>query len=97
MIAWVTVHKKKLINEDFGVYLDLIVKHSTDDRKYVYKAVNWALRQIGKRNITMAHKALETCQQILNLNPQSKAAKWIAADAKRELESKLAENKIKAG
>jgi 3-methyladenine DNA glycosylase AlkD len=95
LIAWVAVHKKKLRNEDFDIYLELIIKHADDERKYVYKAVNWALRQIGKRNITMAHKSLEICQQILNQYPQSKSARWIVIDTKRELVSKLAEYKIK--
>jgi hypothetical protein len=57
------------------------------------KAVNWALRQIGKRNIALNEKALEVSKEIHKID--SKSAKWIASDALRELESEAVQRRIK--
>jgi 3-methyladenine DNA glycosylase AlkD len=62
-----------------------MIKESTDNRIYVKKAVNWALRQIGKRNLNLNKKAIELAEEILKID--SKSAKWIAKDAIRELKS----------
>jgi len=59
------------------------VRGSTDERNFVKKAVNWALRQIGKRNATLNTAAAATAREIAELD--SRAARWLAADALREL------------
>ena len=58
------------------------------------KAVNWALRQIGKRNQSLNKKAIKVAKQIYKFN--NKASRWIAADAIRELESKAVRERLKS-
>jgi 3-methyladenine DNA glycosylase AlkD len=72
-------------NEVFEQFLHLLMRHAHDDRVYVKKAVNWALRQIGKRNVDLQKEAIKTAKIILNQN--SKSAQWIAKNALRELQS----------
>ncbi|MBX3043588.1 MAG: DNA alkylation repair protein [Candidatus Kapabacteria bacterium] len=88
LIAWIAVHHKKLPDSFFNQYIDIIITHSTDERHYIKKAVNWALRQIGKRNRNLALKSLDICDLLNEKYSKSKAAKWIASDARRELKSK---------
>lgn len=83
LMAVLAVHDKKREDKDFEQFLNEIYLGSNDDRVYVKKAVNWALRQIGKRNLTLNKKAIETAENIQKLN--YKSAKWIANDAIREL------------
>lgn len=90
LIAWVAVHHKKLPDIFFNQYFEMIIKNSNDERHYIKKAVNWALRQIGKRNYNLALKSLEVCDIIRVEYPESKSAKWIASDAERELRTKYA-------
>ena len=82
VLAW---HDKVSADEKFIEFLPLIKKYSTDERNFVKKAVNWALRQIGKRNLNLNKKAIVVACEIQEID--SKAAKWIAVDAIRELES----------
>jgi 3-methyladenine DNA glycosylase AlkD len=65
-------------------FFPIIIREAEDERIYVKKAVNWALRNIGKRNIDLNKKAIETAKKIIKID--SKAAQWIAKDALRELE-----------
>lgn len=74
---------KKAENEVYRAFLPIIKRESTDERLYVKKAVNWALRSIGKRNIDLNKAAVELAEEIVQLD--NKAAKWIAKDALREL------------
>jgi len=74
---------KKASNEIFEQFLPIIKHEANDDRLYVKKAINWALRNIGKRNIDLHKKAIETANEILKFD--SKSAKWIANDALRQL------------
>ena len=74
---------KKADNEIYKSFLPIILEASVDERNFVKKAVNWALRSIGKRNIDLNKSALSTANEILLLD--NKAAKWIAKDAIREL------------
>jgi 3-methyladenine DNA glycosylase AlkD len=67
----------------FERFLPAIRREATDDRTFVKKAVNWALRQIGKRNRRLNKRAIGTAERIATLD--SRAARWIAADALREL------------
>ncbi len=83
MMAVLAVHDKKMTDDLFIKYFSLIKKASTDERNFVRKAVNWALRQIGKRNKKLNAKAIIIAKEILKID--SKAARWIANDAIREL------------
>jgi len=93
IIAGLAVHDKKANDLKFESFFLLIKKESTDDRNYVKKAVNWALRNIGKRNINLNKKAIETAKEIQNID--SKSAKWIANDAIRELTSEKIQKRLK--
>ena len=79
------VHHKNVEDELFYHFFDIIEQEARDDRNFVRKAVNWALRQIGKRNEHFRIKAIEVCERLLLQN--SKSARWIATDAFRELNS----------
>lgn len=85
MIATLAVHDKTSDNAVFLKYLSIIREYSNDQRNFVKKAVNWALRQIGKRNLKLNTAAIKTAKEIQKLN--SSSAKWIAADALRELQN----------
>jgi 3-methyladenine DNA glycosylase AlkD len=63
-----------------------------DERNYVKKAVNWALRNIGKRNIKLNKKTIQLAEEILTI--KSRSAKWIAHDALRELRSEKVQQKL---
>lgn len=76
---------KKSDNEVFEQFFEIIKREANDDRIYVKKAVNWALRNIGKRNIDLNKRAIEVANEILKFN--TKSANWIAKDAIRQLES----------
>ena len=86
LMACLAVHDKAASDARFERFLPIIKRESTDERNFVKKAVNWALRQIGKRNQKLRRKAIKTANKIQRLD--SKAARWIASDALRELESK---------
>jgi 3-methyladenine DNA glycosylase AlkD len=85
MIATLTVQDKKSPDKVWRQYFPIIVKGSTDERNYVKKAVNWALRQIGKRNLALNREAIKVAERIAKID--SKVARWIASDALRELRS----------
>jgi 3-methyladenine DNA glycosylase AlkD len=85
LMAYLAVHDKKAPDEKIAAFLPLIEKHSDDDRNFVKKAVNWALRQIGKRSRALNKLAIETAERIKNQGTHS--ARWIASDALRELKS----------
>jgi len=79
------VSDKKADDERFERLLPLIKREASDDRNLVKKAVNWALRQIGKRNINLNRTAIETAKKIQEMD--SRSARWIAHDTIRELTS----------
>jgi 3-methyladenine DNA glycosylase AlkD len=79
-LAW---HDKNAADEQFIQLLLVIKRGATDERNFVKKAVNWALRTIGKRNARLNQAAIQVAREIQQLD--SKAARWIAADALREL------------
>jgi len=83
LMAVLSVHDKKTSDKEFEKFFKVIKREAKDERNYVRKAVNWALRQIGKRNALLNEKAIEAAKQIFKL--ESKTAKWIASDALREL------------
>jgi 3-methyladenine DNA glycosylase AlkD len=93
LIACLAWHDKKASDEKFIKLLPIIVREATDERNFVKKAVNWALRNIGKRNLNLNKAAINTARKIQKLD--SKAARWIAADAIRELESDAVRTRLK--
>ena len=93
LMAVLAVHDKTRADEDFFKFMPVIFNGSTDERIYVKKAVNWALRQIGKRNLILHKKAIEYALSIEKID--SKSAKWIASDALRELQNPKILERIK--
>jgi len=85
LMAWLAVHNKKATDQKFEPFFDRIEAESDDSRNFVKKAVNWALRQMGKRNRNLHSRAMELSRRLQESN--SKTAKWIANDAIRELEN----------
>jgi 3-methyladenine DNA glycosylase AlkD len=88
LLAGLAVHDKKATDIQFLSALRLISKAARDDRNFVKKAVNWALRQIGKRNPALREAAVETAESLIATD--SRAARWIGHDALRELRRKTA-------
>jgi len=93
LIACLAWHDKKAEDERFIAVLPIIKRGATDERNFVRKAVNWALRNIGKRNANLNRAAIETARDILLMD--SRAARWIAADALRELESEAVQRRLR--
>jgi 3-methyladenine DNA glycosylase AlkD len=85
LMAALAVHDKAAKDSTFTPFFPLIVAAATDERNYVKKAVNWALRGLGKRNLALNERAIQTAQQIQKLDDRT--ARWIASDALRELTS----------
>ncbi|PKQ30770.1 MAG: DNA alkylation repair protein [Actinobacteria bacterium HGW-Actinobacteria-2] len=79
------VHDKAAPDERLVEFLPLIERHADDDRNFVKKAVNWALRQIGKRSADCHGPAVAAAERIRAQDTPS--ARWIANDALRELRS----------
>lgn len=92
LMATLAVHAKNTNYDLFVPFFELIIKHATDERNFVKKAVNWALRQMGKRHIYLYEQALATSK--LLLNSTSKSAKWIGADALRELSNEKIQQRV---
>lgn len=93
LMAALAVHDKKSVDEAFVQFLPLIRGASSDERNYVKKAVNWALRQVGKRNHHLNALAIQTAQEIRRID--SRAARWIAADALRELTQEKTQRRLR--
>ncbi len=93
MMARLAVSDKKARDDQFTQFFPCIKEKSLDERNFVKKAVNWALRQIGKRNLDLNAKAVKLGEEI-GLS-DSKSAKWIAADALRELKSEAVLERLK--
>ena len=83
LMAAMAVHDKKAENALFLEFLPVIQREATDGRNFVKKAINWALRQIGKRNLELKTEAIEACRHIMEIN--TPASRWIARDALKEL------------
>ncbi|MFH1795043.1 MAG: DNA alkylation repair protein [Pseudomonadota bacterium] len=83
MMAWSVVHRKKEPDGTFLAYLPIIETYATDPRNFVRKAVNWALRSIGKRSMVLNAAALETARRLAESS--DKTARWNGKDAVREL------------
>jgi len=83
MIAWAAVHRKKEPDETFLALLVVVERHATDPRNFVKKAVNWALRSVGKRSLMLNRAALALAEQLAASS--DKTARWNGKDAIREL------------
>lgn len=88
-LAW---HAKIAPDELFEPFFPLIIAGADDERNYVKKAVNWALRQIGKRRLHLNQRAIATAREIGKLD--SPNARWIASDALKELESEKVRSRL---
>jgi 3-methyladenine DNA glycosylase AlkD len=93
LIACLAWHNKEAPDETFINLIPVIKKETTDDRNFVKKAVNWALRNIGKRNPKLNKIALKAAKEIKNMD--SRSAKWIASDAIRDLTSDATKRRLK--
>jgi 3-methyladenine DNA glycosylase AlkD len=93
LIACLAWHDKKASDEKFIELFPVIIRGAMDERNFVKKAVNWALRNIGKRNLKLNRAAINTAREIQRID--SKAARWIAADAIRELESDAIQSRLR--
>jgi len=95
--AALAVQDKKAPDERFLAILELVRREAGDGRNFVKKAVNWALRNIGKRNLVLHAAAIDTAEMILaaadalaaadRRDPAARSARWVARDALRELRS----------
>ncbi len=92
LIACLAWHDKETPDEKFIKLFPLIKKGATDERNLVKKAVSWALRNIGKRNPSLNKAALKTAEEIGGIN--SKAARWIASDTIRDLNSEATQRRF---
>ena len=92
MMATLAVHDKKASDAQFEAFLPYLIQHACDERNFVKKAVNWALRQIGKRNLRLNTLAIEAAESIRTQD--GRAARWITADALRELTSEKVRTRL---
>ena len=92
LMATLAVHDKESGNQKFMRFLPIIKREATDERNFVKKAVNWALRQIGKRNSALNKIAIQTATEIQKID--SKSARWIASNAIRELTNRAVQKKF---
>ncbi len=92
LIAYLAWHDKEAGDEAFTQYFPLIQREATDPRNFVKKAVNWALRNIGKRNLHLNKAAIEVAKEIREID--DKTARWVANNAIKELESEKVQEKL---
>jgi len=93
LMARLAFKYEKAENEQFDRFFAIIKREATDNRNYVKKAVNWALRQIGKRNLKLNKMAIDAAREIQRID--SRSAKWIASDALRELTSQAVQKRLR--
>jgi len=94
LMAGLAVHDHLATNDEFEELWPLILYGATDERNYVKKAVNWALRGIGKRNARLCKSALHVAKEMMKLD--SRSARWIASDALKELNDPKTKKKMAA-
>jgi len=92
LIACIAWHDKNIPDEKLIELFPLIKRESTDERNFVKKSVNWALRHIGKKNKNLNKAAIKMANEIKEID--SKSARWIASDAIRELESEKVQHRL---
>ncbi len=94
LMCSLAVHDKTVPDTELIAFLPVIEQAADDDRNFVKKAVNWALRQIGKRSPQCHAAAVATAEQILASQSDSSAARWVARDALRELRSDAVQTRL---
>ena len=92
LMAALSVHDKKAPDEYLTQFFPDIEREATDSRNFVKKAVNWALRAIGKRNTPLNHQATELSRKLSESN--DKTASWVGRDALKELESQKVQKRL---
>jgi 3-methyladenine DNA glycosylase AlkD len=92
MMAWSAVHRKKEPDATLLGFLALIERHATDGRNFVKKAVNWALRSLGKRSPALNRAALETAERLAASTDRT--ARWNGGNAQRELSSAAVQERL---
>jgi 3-methyladenine DNA glycosylase AlkD len=92
LIAYLAWHDKIAPDDKFIAVLPLIQRAATDERNFVKKAVNWALRGVGKRNRALNAAAIEMAHEIAQMH--SRSARWIASDALRELQGEGVQKRL---
>lgn len=93
LAAYLSYKDKTAEDVRFERFLSVIEREACDERNFVRKAVNWALRNIGKRNLGLNRAAIRAAQRIRRQD--SRAAKWIATDALRELKSEAVQARLR--
>ena len=91
-MARLAVKDKRTEDKQFERFLLVIKREASDSRNYVKKAINWALRQIGKRSLNLNKKAIETVKEIEKID--SRSAKWVASHTIRELTSRAVQERL---
>lgn len=92
LAAYLAIHDKKAEDVAFRKFLKAIEREAWDERNFVRKAVNWALRNIGKRNRRLNREAIATAERIQRQG--TRAGRWVAADALRELKSDAVQGRL---
>jgi 3-methyladenine DNA glycosylase AlkD len=93
LVAYLVYRDKTAKDSAYMRVLPLLLREADDDRNFVRKAVNWALRNIGKRNLNLNRAAIRTAERMRK--KKSRAARWIAADALRELKSDAVQSRLR--
>jgi len=93
LVAGLAWHDKQAVDLSFVDLFPILMKGADDDRNYVKKAVSWAIRNIGKRNRKLNRAAVKLAKDIQRMD--SKAARWVAADAIRGLQSEAIQRRFK--
>src|SRR5438309_5297754 len=93
LVAYLSYKDKVSPKARFVKFLRVTEREAHDERNFVRKAVNWALRNIGKRNIPLNREAIRAAERIRSQN--TRAARWIAADALRELKSAAVQTRLR--
>jgi 3-methyladenine DNA glycosylase AlkD len=94
LMAAIAVHRTDVDDRRIASFLPLIEARADDERNYVWKAANWALRQIGKRSLELNAQAIATAERIRAGG--TRAGRWIANDALRELTSEPVHERLVA-
>ncbi|MDO9556023.1 MAG: DNA alkylation repair protein [Coriobacteriia bacterium] len=92
LMCALTVHDKKMADGSFLHFLELVEREASDERNFVKKSVNWALRQVGKRSATLHAPAVAVAARLRQ--SESRAARWVGSDAFRELESEAVHRRL---
>jgi len=93
LAAYLSYKDKTAEDAQFEKFLSVIEREAHDDRNFVRKAANWALRNIGKRNLRLNEAAIRSAERIRKQD--SRSARWIAADALRELKSAAVQARLR--